>query len=241
MPSNWVWDSYGASARGLGHSRRGEPNQDAWLRRRYMGGEMIVVCDGLGSRRSSDIGARQACMAAADAFRLWSAVEGAPLDYLLALVWDLWRVRVHDGPPVECATTCLLAFGMPNGRAGVAQLGDGLAMLTRPGEAPVVLSAIGDRDFANETTALSPRYRESWWSWYDEPNAPPGTRIVLATDGVSEDLDTEMLESLAEHLGAEYAGLEAVTRWRRLSAELRNWPVRHGDDKTVAVLWRNPT
>ena len=68
---------------------------------------------------------------------------------------------------------------------------------------------------------------------------PPGHGriVVLATDGVADDLDPERLGAFTDWLTTDVARLAPMARWRRLHQELRDWPVpRHVDDKTVAVL-----
>ena len=62
--------------------------------------------------------------------------------------------------------------------------------------------------------------------------------MVLATDGVADDLAPERLDEFTDWLANDIGRLSPPTaRWRRLCRELRAWPVPHHlDDKTVAVL-----
>jgi hypothetical protein len=62
--------------------------------------------------------------------------------------------------------------------------------------------------------------------------------VVLATDGVSDDLDTSRIGDFIRMLVTEFAPLAPPQRWRELCRELTEWPTPHHlDDKTLAVLW----
>lgn len=231
-----VWRWFGASVRGPAHEREGTPNQDAWLGRGLRTGGVVAVCDGMGSRKHAALGARAGCLAAAKAARTWARAGGAPVELLLRLVHDLWAVRVHPREKGDCAATCLLA-AVPGDRLVVAQLGDGLAMVVPPGAAPVVLEGRAPEGFANLTTGLGVATSLRDWRWH-EGAAEPGALVLLATDGVADDLVPERRARFAAHLRTAYGSLPAAKRWRQLAGELRKWPVpAHGDDKTVALLW----
>ena len=113
-------ETYGASVRGPRNSRDSRANQDAWTRSNGAFGDLIGVCDGLGSRPSSDAGAQAACRALRRAARLWraSACAAAGLDstYLVRLVEILWLIEVASESPAECASTCMFALREPEGR-----------------------------------------------------------------------------------------------------------------------------
>jgi len=115
-------------------------------------------------------------------------------------------------------------------------LGDGLVVLSRPGQSAVSLGGRPESDFGNETLALGvPHGIKDWWTHCD---VGPGERtVLLASDGVSDDLVPERLDDLVAWLRDEIASLEPRQRWHALCRELRNWPVpRHHDDKTIAVM-----
>lgn len=232
-----VWRWLGVSVRGPVHAREGRPNQDAWLGRAFRNGATISVCDGLGSRRDSDFGARKGCLAAAEAARIWGRAAGAPVELLLRLVHDLWAVHVHPFDKGDCATTCLLA-AVCDDRLIIAQLGDGLAMIAMPAGEPVVVKDSRNGDFGNQTTGLGITNSLRDWRWHDT-SVEPGTLVLLATDGVADDVRSERRAEFAKYLRTECQCLPPAARWRKLAGHLRNWPVpKHGDDKTIGLLWR---
>ena len=226
--------TYGASVRGPRNQSEGQANQDAWIRASGVFGHLVGVCDGVGSRRNADIGARAACRALREAARHWRG--GVPEVHLVRLVETLWRLGVRQHKPADCACTCMFALREPDGRLVLAGLGDGLAMV-RDGNND--LAVFGGREvdaFGNDTLALGTPHRiENWWIASDPPR--PNRAVVLATDGVADDLEPARRGAFVGWLSGEIRHIPATARWRRLCRELREWPVpHHVDDKTIAVM-----
>lgn len=230
----------GASVRGPEHRREGLPNQDAWLGRSSRKLALAVVCDGLGSRPRSATGARAACRAVGDAARLWGEVPDAPPDLLLRAIHANWNLRVHADGRDESATTCLFAMATADGRILLAQLGDGLVLLKTPG-GTTSLEPPAER-FGNATTGLGIASDIREWRLHLEPNVTGAASILLASDGVADDVLPEKREDFLNFLVSQHGPRPALARTRALTKELRDWPTpRHRDDKTVAVLWTEPT
>lgn len=230
----------GASVQGPQHRKEKKPNQDAWLGRLARDSVLAVVCDGMGSRKHSAMGSRAACRAVADAVRHWASIPEAPPDLLLRLIHALWNVRVHQTGRDECATTCLFATVTKDKRLVLAQLGDGLVMLKTP-HGITALESPSDR-FGNTTTGLGVAKDIREWRVHVEPRITGESVIMLATDGVADDLLPEKRADFINFLVAHYGGLPTVNRSRAIAKSLREWPTpRHLDDKTVAVLWNDAT
>ena len=154
----------------------------------------------------------------------------------MRLVETLWRLGIRQRKPADCACTCMFALREPDGRLVLAGLGDGLAMIRHRNND---LAVFGGREvavFGNDTLALGTPHRiEDWWIASDPPH--PNRVVVLATDGVADDLEPARRGALADWLSGEIRQLPAGARWRRLCRELRQWPVpHHVDDKTIAVM-----
>jgi serine/threonine protein phosphatase PrpC len=231
-----MWNAMGASVRGPEHRRDNRPNQDAWLGRVARGVSLAVVCDGLGSRPHSGAGSRAACRAVADATRHWADAPEAPPDLLLRLIHALWNVRVHKTGRDESATTCLFAVVTKDGRLLLAQLGDGLVILNTP-KGTTTLEPPAER-FGNATTGLGIASDVREWRLHHERNFTGAATILLATDGVADDLVPEKRAEFVNFLVSEYGPRPAASRARAIAKELRAWPTpRHRDDKTLAVLW----
>ena len=235
---------YGASVRGPRNVRRGGANQDAWTCAGGAFGHLIGVCDGMGSRPASDVGARAACRALRRAGRLWrgGAAPANPADptHLVRLVEILWLLDLVPRAPAECASTCLFALREPDGRLLLAGLGDGLAIVREAGGDLATFGGRSPDAFGDETLALGTPHRiDDWWIVTEPPGR--GRTVVLATDGVADDLAPERLDAFTAWLADDVGRLAPAARWRRLCRELRAWPVpRHLDDKTVVVLVERP-
>jgi len=238
MTTALSWQLFGTSVRGPSHLRDGIPNQDSWVGKSCASATIIVVCDGMGSRPLSQVGSRQACFAVADAIRLWTGGRDAPVEMLLRLIHDLWAIRVHEHGKEACATTCMFAAATRDGRVIVAQLGDGLALLKKPNGEIHALQPNKADGFTNETNALGLANSLRDWRWHMETNVPSGTCCLLATDGIAEDLVAEKVPAFVDFVRQEYGPLDAACRWRKLTKDLRQWPVpSHADDKTLALMW----
>lgn len=222
---------FGASVAGPRHRHLGEPNQDAWasLRGRLFRG--IVVADGLGSAPLGRQGARIACRAVALALRTWAGT-GAPPITVGPLIESMWKVLLGNTPPRTAGTTCLFGAILAGGEALIGQLGDGLVTVVT-GERCSQCSS-GREGFGNETQALG---TGAEWQIQRVPFSETAI-LLLATDGVADDLAPGSIPGFAQHLVQTYGPLPPRVRWRQLATDLSNWPVPHHlDDKTVAALY----
>lgn len=225
-------DYFGASVVGPRHRAERKLNEDSWLGARGAFGTLVVVSDGMGSRSDARRGARLACRAVLDAVRAWHRANVSDLHELLVSIEPLWRSLIAPSAARDCAATCLFALAQTGGQVHIAAIGDGLALLrTEQGLEWVV----GPRTtgFANETAALG--HSASWVS-RSFPRAT-GDVVLLATDGVADDLVPERIHGFVQWLMDDFASMAPAERWRALRQELTAWPTpHHSDDKTLVVL-----
>ena len=227
---------FGASVRGPYHVKMKIKNQDAWCGYKNQTVAVIAVCDGLGSRPYSEYGAQAACCAALDAIRIWAKFPNAVIDFIPRMIKTLWEIRLTGLLPKDCATTCLAACITSSGRIVVVGLGDGIALIRKPdGVLIPVLKRI--TEFTNQTHALGEIHQLNDWQTYEADHTSPGTAILLATDGIADDLKPEKLSDFVVWLLDEFANLKPIERTRSLRKSLNHWPTPlHQDDKTLAVL-----
>lgn len=224
----------GASVRGPAHVADGECNQDALGLWGWQRGQLAAVCDGLGSRRLSHIGSRLACQAARQVVR-----SGASWDDPKALIGQVYRRWLQALPiaPSRAPCTLLLAACRPDGDTLVAQLGDGLLVYRAGGR----FGVLGPEraGFSNQTEALG--ISRSWADWHVARLrlSAPGDGVVLMTDGISDDLVQTRREAFLGMLRSE-CGRRSRRRSRTwLRRHLEAWPTEaHGDDKTIAMIFR---
>lgn len=230
-------DTFGVSVIGPSHRDQGLPNQDAWASRRGRFGAAIVVCDGVGSKPQSAHGSRMACLAAHEAIRKWCNAEQAPLKYLSHLLEVLWRIRILPHEPRDCATTCLIALRRPTGRWLIGGIGDGMAVTFS--DKAEIHWVIGEsrEGFSNQVEAMGCDGSIYKWHFEEFDEGTTGRTVVLATDGVSDDVIPEKTRDFCGWLLSLRQTELRRTLPRRLRGELSNWPTpHHCDDKTMAVL-----
>ena len=229
-------DYFGASVRGPLHSREKRPNEDAWLGTSGVFGTLIVVCDGVGSRPDARLGAKTACLAVRDAIIYWTRVGESRMDYLIRIIHIMWKIRIFPKEPEDCATTCLWALKHRDGRLTIAGIGDGIILLKQKNSQANRVFARNRGYFSNQTEALGFSKKISAWT-YETMNDADNMSVILATDGISDDLLEERLDAFAQWLLNTFGRMNPHKRWHKLCRELRAWPTpNHLDDKTLAVL-----
>lgn len=222
----------GASVRGPAHELDASPNQDAISVCSRGRGCFASVADGLGSRRSSHIGSKEAVRLAR---RL--ALCDAPLaeKEVAPKLSRAWRATFDDRYD-DYETTCLWAWVDGEGQGLVGQIGDGLLLIRSQGKFSVLTE---QKDgFGNQTTTLA-QVESVGASSADITLTTPGDGVVLMTDGISDDLIPEQLEPFfdAVYRRQQRCSKRRMKRW--LETELRQWSTpRHGDDKTIASIFR---
>ena len=230
-----IIEFFGVSVKGPHHHKSKSPNQDYWLGRQTRQGTLIAVCDGLGSRPGSELGSKNACLAVWDSFKLWQKAKNSDANDLIRLVKILWDVRT-PAPRDKYATTCLFAAFTPEQRLLVAGLGDGLAVVKHPDNRieKVIWRETG---FSNETISLGTPHHLNDWKCISHDEIDAGTVILLASDGVADDLIEERIPDFLDWLVQTYGSLSPRQRYLELTRLIRGWPTaRHQDDKTIAII-----
>lgn len=157
---------------------------------------------------------------------------------LLRLIHILWGLGVLPAREEDSAVTCLFAVVLASGELLVAKLGDGIAAI-RESDGQIIVLGEERTGFCNQTTALGVAKSTQEWSVITRPCLKPGAAVLLATDGIADDLIGDKVGDLIKFLIDEFASLPAKSRWITLCQELRNWPTsKHLDDKTLAIIWR---
>ena len=227
-------DYFGASVVGPSHRAAGQANEDSWLGVRGSFGTLVVVSDGLGSRSEARRGSQMACRAVLAAVRSWHNAGGSNLADLLIRIEPEWLSLISPSRTHDCAATCLFALSHARGQIHVGAIGDGLALLRSERGVEWIVGPRSD-GFGNETVALG--YSATWMS--RTVSSARGDVVVLATDGIADDLLPERVDGFVQWLMDSFSGLLPQKRWRALQSELENWPTPHHlDDKTLVVLFQ---
>lgn len=231
-----AWGGFAASVRGPAHVRWELPNQDAWHISCTPRAEVLVVSDGMGSYKHAREGACACCRAVAHAVSIWAEEAAAGPEAFLRLVHALWLFLIQPHSPEDCHCTCLLALRRDE-EFFLAQLGDGMLCVCTEEEASLPFG-LPEKEFGTATDGLGRNFSLRPWKWMFIP-AGRARGIVLATDGVADDLREEYAGSFACGIldTAQADGPEAVEK--DLTDILTHWPVAgHSDDKTIAGIFR---
>lgn len=231
--SKKIWQSWGASVCGLHHVRLNQPCQDYWREFHESWGDLVVVCDGLGSRPYSGLGARMACAATGLAASMLEKTATAA-DFT-AMLHAFWLKLVNPEKADECGCTCLFALTRGD-RLWLGQLGDG--MIATVGQQ--VFSFTHEYDFLNVTDCLEHGHYPELWHLAEFP-AYTVQAVILGTDGISADIPMRLRLGLAEEFFNEFQLYAVPLRYMKTLEILRNWPVpENTDDKTLACLCKLP-
>lgn len=221
-----------ATVIGPSHIEDQLPNQDAVgvLNNAY--GQLITVCDGLGSRRYSNVGSQAAVNLIKDRFRLPQySIENE----CIKNIHDSWLQKFGEGSQ-DYDTTCLWAHVAPDGLGKAAQLGDGLIMFRSNGVFKVLSTSC--QAFSNLTLSLAKSDFNDWVHTQFELTRI-GDGVLVMTDGISDDLLSDQFENFFNfiYLKSKNRSSRAMKKW--LASELRNWSTpKHGDDKSIAGIFK---
>jgi len=222
----------GASVPGPAHLLDGTPNQDALGISGLKGGWCIAVADGLGSRPLSHLGSRKAVQLFRHLVRSQVDIRHDKIGLALR---DAWLNHFSDSHRAY-ETTCLWARVDASGHGLAGQVGDGLLLVRSRGEFKVITSQ--RQGFGNQTLTLAQADKQTISSIEIDLNSP-GDGVLLMTDGISDDLIPEQLESFFEAIYRRQ--MRSSKRQMRLwlTQELNGWSTpRHSDDKTIAGIFR---
>lgn len=224
----------GSSVVGPAHLTENTSNQDAVLVRGIQNGWCISVADGLGSRPLSHIGSRYCVQSVRRSLKLHDAFNFSAL-VVSQQSQHAWLS--HFGSEHSAFdTTCLWAFVNPDGSGMAAQAGDGLLLIKSHGQFKVITPERGG--FGNQTQTLS-KAKDHDWTTVEFTLAKPGDGVLLMTDGISDDLIPEHLESFFDAIFQQLkrSNKRRCKRW--LAKELKAWTTpKHGDDKSIAGIFR---
>jgi serine/threonine protein phosphatase PrpC len=226
----------GASVRGAGHIKNNVENQDAYSIREYKFGVVLVVADGLGSKEQSSTGSQAVCKSVCEGIEIWNKKGRCSEESLILLIHNLWRMNIYPYTQRECGTTCLFAVHFHDGEVLLAQIGDGMISYIQKDEFNILHEK--DDEFGNFTNSIDQVKNINEWTIKSINTNKNPFKIMLATDGVSEDLIPEKRRDLLCYL-TNILKNEKSYKKRNLKLKniLKNWLTKHTiDDKTIVVF-----
>ena len=198
---------------------------------------LFIVADGLGSSMHSDYGAKKAVVSVEKAVNQWRKLEKKGDKVLIKLIHFYWNLLIGDSSfdKKDCLTTCLFAYIDKIGkRIILGQLGDGL-LLFKSNEKTVFVKSLDDYNY---TKSLGSSKSYSDWNIKNIDYDINNFIVLVATDGISEDLVENREGEFAESLVQELLKHKKNKRNNYLKQLLANWPTKfHTDDKTICIAW----
>jgi serine/threonine protein phosphatase PrpC len=233
-----VWKTWGVSVPGPRHRKENKPNQDAWLSRVLKGGSVLAVSDGLGSKPFSDTGSKAACLSVIEACKVFIRHSQGDSKSLPEQIHTFWvqALKSEKLKPKDCAATCLFAIQIHE-KIILGRLGDGLIIATGKNN-EVILEDVKTDSFSNVTECLNDSYKACAWE-IKEISAQDFEVIILCTDGIANDIESEKRHDFVLSIYECYKTMERKKRSKEITKWLNKWPVPgHSDDKTLACLYR---
>lgn len=225
-----------ASVIGPSHILNELPNQDACAVLSLKEGMAFVVSDGVGSKKHSDIGSKEVIKAVKQAIKTWYQFPHASANHLLSLIHTYWEMGILPYDRDDCSATCLFAVILNDNRCIIGQVGDGV-ILFKLGKDHYVLHEKED-DYVNVTLPLHLARRKDWK--IEDFFIDDSFEILLATDGVSEDLIKEKRFHFMTDLVEKISDVKGQKKKNsKIKNMLKKWGNPYNsDDKSLIIYSR---
>lgn len=225
----------GASVTGLTHIHQHMPNQDAFKYRNYGYGCVMAVADGVGSDRYSHFGSKAVVQAVHEAFCAYVRGDISRTQITKAIYRHYVSI-LKKRYQLAASTTCLFAAYIFDQGLYLGMIGDGIICGCINSQ-PFVMQKEFD-SFTNTVKPLSPqRTNPTWTTKFIPVSRLNSIRLMLATDGVSEDILPNKEPDFASYL------IDCISAWRtedrqiKLTNLLEHWETPKSlDDKTIVLF-----
>lgn len=210
-----------------------EKNQDSFACRNVDGAYVAAVSDGLGSKKTSEIGSRALCESACEIVSGHRyEMEGMTPASFAEMVHQRWLEKMEPHQISDCYATMLLLLVLP-GKILATRLGDGFVSVWADGETRVLFDRKEDH-FANETDCLTEEFAIEKLECLEMPY----TRFhggILCSDGVEIGNMTDLeIASFTRDFIGEYRSYPEEKLLSEVSGWLKDWTGT--DDKTLAFV-----
>lgn len=231
---------YGFSARGPAHIRHNLPNQDSFFAKNFGSFSLLVISDGMGSKKYADVGSKAACRAVYNVLRKYVYLKKKyrkNKKNIFTMIKDEWLKLIFPYEAKDCSATCLFVL-CSSKKCLAAMLGDGLIYIkeTDAKNSQIMTDEKSD-DFSNATVSMSSSKYLNEWKYKFVPLKKIKS-ILLTSDGISSDLQDGKEKDFSQDV-LEDLQKEKTIRQKKsvLSQIVFKWPVpMHSDDKTIAVM-----
>ena len=224
--------AYGSKLRGKLHIKNHMPNQDNYLVYNSKSFTLAVVCDGMGSKKHSRVGSKRLCKIIKKQVKKSLVTGQFNVIDLLTKIQTCWLNKLFPFSLKTCDTICLFCIISENNILS-CQLGDGIIAVKTNESVEII--RIKEDDFSNETVGIGRAKLKDWSIKIIKKDSNSNYKILLGTDGISEDLIEEKLLEFIENISLNTTGKYYGNKY--LTGILRDWPNKFSnDDKTIVVV-----
>jgi serine/threonine protein phosphatase PrpC len=232
------------SVRGERHNRNNEMNQDYFKCNVKSKIKYVIVADGLGSAKHSHIGSEKAVelleQMIIENLSNEASLTEREINAFNSRFLENWKMSFPNNSR-DYDTTLLYLIIFKHGVL-VGSIGDGLILYAMKEE--VVYIKEEKNSFSNQTYSLASNnaldHFKSTYTPIKFTNELPMV-FILTTDGVSDDLKPNLLNSLPAYLYEELRGKGVAGMQKVIEEWVINWETQnHSDDRTFCLLtmWR---
>lgn len=229
-----MWKILSCSIIGHGHVVNNMPNQDYFRTVSTKNFNCVVVSDGLGSKKHSDLGSRLVCHATIQTLRFFSknmeSFSGkAVVDMIKARFLDMLK----NCNSKDFEATCLFAFSFNDDTIYTGMLGDGMIAAIKNDDSISIQSDNKDDSFANNVLPLHEKTLATQWN-LKKINRHDLKALILATDGVSD--TWENLDGYVQGFYDYYKNFPSNSAAMDIEQSLvSSRPKGHTDDQTIVM------
>lgn len=231
---------YGFSARGPAHIRHNLPNQDSFLVKKFGSFSLLVVSDGMGSKKYADIGSKAVCRAVYKVLRKYVYIKKKyrkAKGSVFAMIKKEWLRLIFPYNEKDCSATCLFVL-CSSKKCLATMLGDGLIYIQgTDASSSQIMTDEKSEDFSNATVSMSSsNYLNEWKCKFISLKKIKS--ILLISDGISSDLQDGKERDFSNDLLDDLRKEKTIRQKKSILNQIvSNWPVpMHSDDKTIAVM-----
>lgn len=228
----------GVSVIGPEHIKNNISNQDSFSIVKNDNYTLLVISDGMGSKKYADIGSKKACYAVRKAICNYMKLKQKSMSFSLLFknIINIWENSLLPYLAKDCSSTCLFSF-ITKDKILLARLGDGMiCLLGKNKQDDLLITDEKKEEFINSSNSLSDTlaYQEFEYKVVDREKIKA---ILITTDGISSDLKENSHIPFSRDLIKSLKTQNIFNRKKSLIKMLKEWPVaHHTDDKTIVVM-----
>ncbi len=234
----YKWKSFGVSIIGPGHKNSNVPNQDFFIEKHTKIFDCVVVADGMGSRKNSQVAAKTICKSVIKATEsLIKQNNKFSIKKLITEIKKIFYNSLSYKKFKEDKTTCLIALHIYN-KIFLCMLGDGLIAVVLNNNKIKKIVEDKSKSFSNITKTISKTMTLADWEILSVSDKKCKS-ILLCTDGISDDIVD--IDNFVIDFSNNFANnnISKKNKIKEISNLLINWPVpKHSDDKTIAYVYK---